>query len=216
MNKYSNKVLSFIMAVVLCFHMLFPITANAAGINYIQNWNDGRGNVNFQYNLNTGNCSAVCTNVGECIVGLGWNPGLPNRVIGYNVGAFSFSGPAFIALYGWTQNALIEYYVVEIYNSYYRTGRTQTMGSVNSDGGTYTLSKNMRYQQPSIVGTSTFPQYWSVRNSSRSLGQNHTLTFGNHVNAWRNAGMSLGNTWGYQAFVCETSGASGYVNMTVW
>ncbi len=216
MKKGKRYVISMIVITVLCISSLYPMRVYAELPNYVQNWNDGGGNVNFQYNRSTGNFSVSWSNAGNFVVGLGWSPGSLYSRVGYNVHAFYAVGPAFVGLYGWTKNALIEYYVVEVYSSY-RPGGTQTMGSVNSDGGTYTLSKSMRIQQPSIVGTATFQQNWSVRNNPNSIGQNHTITFSNHVNAWRNVGMGLGNTWDSLSFACVAfNSSSGYVNATVW
>ncbi len=218
MSKNFRKVLSFVMAAVLCFSLLIPIKANAGALNFVQNWSSG-GNINFQYNLGTGNFSVAWSNAGSSnfVCGLGWSPGVYNRIIGYNVGAFqcTANSPAFMTVYGWTRNQLVEYYIVEIFGGYRPSGTYR--GTVSSDGGQYTIYHSMRYSQPSIDGTATFPQYWSVRNSSNSIGQNHAVSMKNHADAWGRAGMSLGSNWVNQTFVCEGfNSPNGYANATVW
>lgn len=44
----------------------------------------------------------------------------------------------------------------------------------------------MRYDAPSIEGTSTFNQYLSIRQNQRTSG---TITFSNHVQGWADVGM---------------------------
>ncbi|HVY24137.1 MAG TPA: glycoside hydrolase family 11 protein, partial [Steroidobacteraceae bacterium] len=66
--------------------------------------------------------------------------------------------------------------------------------------------------QPSIVGTSTFWQYISVRQSPRTSG---TITIQNHFNAWASHGMNLGQQ-SMQIMLTEGWNGSGQSNVTVW
>src|SRR5690606_33819471 len=72
----------------------------------------------------------------------------------------------------------------------------------------------LRENKPSIVGTATFTQYWSVRVEQRSSG---TITFANHVAAWEQiGGMPMGSVWDYQIMESEGYNSSGRSNITVW
>nr|ABL11222.1 xylanase [uncultured bacterium] len=163
------------------------------------------GNYDVSWNLGSGNM--VC--------GKGWSTGSSTRVLGYNAGIWQPSGNAYLALYGWTRNPLIEYYVVDSWGTFRPPGGT-ALGSVNSDGGTYDLYRAQRFNAPSIDGTQTFFQYWSVRRTKRATGSNQTITFANHVNAWRNVGLNLGSSFAYQIMATEGFQSSGRSNLTVW
>lgn len=152
---------------------------------------------------------------GNFVGGKGWNPGSSSRVVGYNAGVWAPSGNGYLALYGWTTNPVVEYYVVDSWGSFRPPGSNFTRaGSVTSDGGTYDLYRVMR-TGPSIVGTTQFVQFWSVRTSKRVTGSNQTITFSNHVAAWRRNGWTLGQH-NYQILATEGFGSSGTSNVTVW
>ena len=91
-------------------------------------------------------------------------------------------------------------------------------GNVNTDGGSYDIYTAMRYNAPSIDGTQTFRQVFSTRRSMAPVGQNQTITFANHANAWSSVGLSLGSNWSpYAILLTEAYGGSqGYSNVTVW
>jgi endo-1,4-beta-xylanase len=127
-------------------------------------------------------------------------------------GSFSASsGTVLLSVYGWTENPLIEYYIVEDYTSAPSGGTSH--GAVSSDGGTYEIFETTRTNEPSIVGTATFHQFWSVRTSKRSSG---TVTTANHFNAWKNAGMDLGSSFNYQVIATEGyNSATGSTSITV-
>lgn len=210
MLKFNKKSVKVLIVAAMSFCLL---ATSASANTHWQYWTDGGGTVNA-VNGSGGNYSVNWTNSGNFVIGKGWATGSPTRTISYNAGVWSPSGNAYLTLYGWTRNSLIEYYVVDSWGTYRPTGTHK--GTVTSDGGTYDIYTSMRYNQPSIDGTQTFQQFWSVRQSKRGTGSNVSITFSNHVNAWKNAGMNLGSNWSYQVLATEGYQSSGSSNVTVW
>ena len=116
-------------------------------------------------------------------------------------------------MYGWTTNPLVEYYVIESmgrHNPSDNASATQ-YGTVETDGGVYEIWQKVRTNAPSIIGTATFQQYWSVRNSKRTGG---SVNMAAHFNAWANLGMRLGSH-DYQIVATEGYFSSGSASITV-
>jgi hypothetical protein len=132
----------------------------------------------------------------------------------YNV---NDSQNSYLALYGWTRSPLIEYYVIESYGSYNPSscaGGTD-YGSFQSDGATYNVRRCLRTQQPSIDGTQTFYQYFSVRTPKKGFGNiSGTITFANHANFWASKGLNLG-AHNYQVLATEGYQSTGSSDITV-
>ena len=196
------------------------LTSNSTGTNngfYYSFWKDS-GSASMTL-LSGGRYQSQWTNnTNNWVGGKGWNPGSSSRVINYT-GYYggSNSQNTYLALYGWTRSPLIEYYVIESYGSYNPascSGGTD-YGSFTSDGATYNVRRCLRTQQPSIDGTQTFYQYFSVRNPKKGFGNiSGTITFQNHANFWASKGLNLG-AHNYQILATEGYQSSGNSDITV-
>jgi hypothetical protein len=183
---------------------------------------DNTGSVSMTINNSTkGNYTTSWTNCSDFMAGLGWYVGSPTRVINYS-GSFDCGRTGSLELFGWATTdkpipldySIVEYHIVENYGDWTPPGGT-SLGTFDSDEGSYKIYKIARKNAPWIVNGNpgTFYQYWSVRTTKRSSG---TITFSNHINAWKNAGMTLSAVSAYYQ-IMQTEGyqSTGSSDITV-
>jgi endo-1,4-beta-xylanase len=183
-------------------------------------WYSGSGGCMTAYPGLGGAFKATWNNSGDFLarMGLQWNETQTFDTYG-TVGAdlaFTKTGSggsySFIGIYGWSNNPLVEYYIVE--NSFGNGpavpyGGTQK-GTFDIDGGTYKIYTVAKTNQPSIHGTANFQQFFSVRQAPRQCGH---VSISGHFQKWASMGMALGKMSEARVLV-EAGGGSGSISFT--
>lgn len=203
----KQKIMMLLLAVAMCYAFTIPAvhvqaattlynnaTGTIDGYNY-ELWKDS-GNTSMTLN-GGGKFSCSWSNINNALFRIGkkfdstkTHQQLGNITVTYGCN-YQPNGNSYLCVYGWTRNPLVEYYIVESWGSWRPPGAT-SKGTITVDGGTYDIYQTTRVNQPSIDGTQTFQQYWSVRTSKRTSG---TISVCQHFNAWENRGMTLGKMY---------------------
>ncbi len=149
--------------------------------------------------------------------GLGYDQTQEHQEIGDHYAVYdcdynpsSASGNSYLSIYGWTVDPLIEFYIVEDWRNWIPSmanGAT-TLGSFTVNGSVYDIVENTRVNQPSIQGTKTFQQYFSIRRDKRNSGQ---IDISEHFRMWESLGLELGKMFEV-SFVVEGYQSNGNFN----
>lgn len=151
--------------------------------------------------------------------GLGYNQTQEHQEIGRFFATYacdynpsSASGNSYLSIYGWTVEPLIEYYIVEDWRNWIPSMASGSTfkGTITVNGDVYDIYTNTREEQPSIVGTATFEQYFSIRKTRRTSG---TINISDHFEKWESLGLELGKLHEV-SFVVEGYQSNGNFNFT--
>ena len=99
------------------------------------------------------------------------------------------SGNSRICIYGWTQNPLVEFYIIEDWKNWRPTSNNAKQ--VTIDGSVYDVFTNPMNSY-TIEGNKAFTQYISVRRDTRTKG---TISISKHFEAWESLGMKMGGLY---------------------
>jgi len=101
------------------------------------------------------------------------------------------SGLSYLAIYGWTINPLVEYYIIEDWRNWIPSMApgAKFKGTIDIDGSNYDIYENVRIKQPSIIGDTTFVQYFSIRRDTRNNGY---ISISEHFKKWESLNMPMG------------------------
>ena len=199
-------------------------TGNIGDYHYEQ-WNKSGSATTDFYTDGSFSCSFTNTDDFLCREGLfyGQNSGkdplsVGNLVADYSMKTFTNDKSisyAYAGIYGWMQNPLIEWYIVDNWGPASRPNWLGTSrGKITVDGAEYeifTASAN----RATIEGNKAFDQIYSLRSTARTCG---TISITEHFKAWKEKGITLGSSL-YEAKVLgeagqypEQQGASGKID----
>lgn len=158
-------------------------------------------------------CDFSCNwgSVNNILFRKGLRPGSKDQIVIYTAD-YKPQGNSYLSIYGWFQNPLVEYYIIESWGTWKPPG-VAAKGSVEVDGATYDIYQNSR-TGASIEGNKTFQQYWSVRRSKRTSG---TIHVGHHFAAWQKQNMTLGKQYevSFNVEAYQSSGGQADVKITM-
>jgi len=226
MSMRQRSKLIFSTAVCLIFLLsLFPANVQAA-ITLTSNATGNHDGYDYEYWKDYGNGTMTLTgggtftcswsNINNILFRTGKKLGSTQTYQQYGNITIDYAcnyqpnGNSYLSVYGWTQNPLVEYYIIESYGTWKPPGSNSPKGYITVDGGTYEIYETTRYNQPSIEGDKTFQQYWSVRTVKRTSG---TISVHEHFRAWESKGMRMGKLYEV-SMVVEGYQSSGRAEMT--
>ncbi len=182
-------------------------------------WSSGDGGCMTTYDSSGCAFKATWNNSGDFLArtGLGWNETKTFSQLGTISADYAYTKKgsggswSFIGIYGWSNNPLVEYYIVDDWfgasaNIYGGAKK----GSFTVDGDTYNIITHTQSNQPSIHGNATFPQFFSVRQKPRQCGH---ISISEHFKKWDSLGLKLGKMYEARLLV-EASGGNGSIDYT--
>ncbi len=210
-NGFLRKLAAGVLSGLMCLVSVpTGIAANAAdqqqtgnkdGYDY-ELWNQwGQGTATMDVGSN-GAFTCSWTGIENCLFRTGQKLGSTKSYTDYNGMYVDYDvdyepkGNSYMCIYGWTEDPTVEYYIVEAWGSWRPPGSNDTLGTVTANGHTYDIYRTIRENQPSIHGTETFYQYWSVRrdNPAQNNARKHIegrISISKHFDAWQNAGLDM-------------------------
>ena len=123
--------------------------------------------------------------------------GMDYKATYQQTGSFNGGGNSRLCVYGWFENKgaagnppLVEYYIIEDWKDWCPSSNNSKI--VQIDGADYKIFQ-LDHTGPDIHGgSSTFKQYFSVRQQKRSSGH---ITVSDHFKAWAQQGWGIGNLY---------------------
>jgi len=225
MKRKMMVFISIIASITLLFS-LFTVTVHAGptltsnstgtydGYDY-EYWKD-RGDGTMTLN-GGGTFSCQWSNINNILFRTGKKLGSTKSWKDYNGITINYAcnyqpnGNSYMAVYGWTEDPLVEYYIIDSYGTWKPPGNGIPMkGKITVDGREYEVYSNSR-TGPSIKGdNTTFQQYWSICSNKRTSG---TISVSEHFKAWESMGMKMGRMYEV-SMVVEGYQSSGKADMT--
>ncbi|HEX9062233.1 MAG TPA: glycoside hydrolase family 11 protein, partial [Clostridia bacterium] len=194
-----------IFAILMCFTILTTLFTVQAATTITSNQTGTQSGYDYELWKDFGNTSMTLydggafscqwSDIGNALFRIGkrFNRSQTHQQVGdisVNYSSnFQPSGDSYLAVYGWTVNRLVEYYIVESWGTWKPPG-AQSKGTITVDGGTYDIYDATQREKPNMLSENPLYRYFSVRTSKRTSG---TVSVSEHFKAWESKGMKMGN-----------------------
>ena len=137
---------------------------------------------NGTFKANWSGSSDYLTRVGYQYNGNGIDHKSKNFAVDYKYTKSGSAQYGYIGVYGWTKNPETEYYIVDDWFSKPSEQYVgEKFGEITVDGAKYSIHAFLRQQEPSKSGTSTFVQFFSIRETPRQCGH---IDISAHFKKW--------------------------------
>jgi hypothetical protein len=137
---------------------------------------------NGTFKANWSGSSDYLTRVGYQYNGNGIDHKSKNFAVDYKYTKTGSASYGYIGVYGWTKNPETEYYIVDDWFSKPSEQYVgEKFGEITVDGAKYSIHAFLRQQEPSKSGTSTFVQFFSIRETPRQCGH---IDISAHFKKW--------------------------------
>lgn len=185
----------------------------------LEQWAESSGQYSMTY-YDNGNFKATWSNCSDYLARVGFRYKTPypdykakNHIADYKYTKTGNAGYGYIGAYGWTNNPIVEFYIVDDWYGKrppYSTS-CQKKGELTVDGATYDIYTDVRTNAPSPDGTKNFLQIFSVRQSARQQGRIHISA---HFGKWEELGLQLGKLTEVSLLTEAGTNATGSVEYT--
>ena len=98
------------------------------------------------------------------------------------------AGNSRICIYGWTENPLVEFYIIEDWKNWVPS--SSSAKQITVDGSVYDVFTNQMNSYNITNSNGPFTQYISVRKTPRTSGR---ISIYKHFEAWESLGMKMGD-----------------------
>ena len=137
---------------------------------------------NGTFKANWSGSGDYLTRVGYQYNGNGISHKTKNFAVDYKYQKTGSAQYGYIGVYGWTKNPETEYYIVDDWYSKPSENYVgEKFGEITVDGAKYSIHAFLRQQEPSKSGTSTFVQFFSIRETPRQCGH---IDISAHFKKW--------------------------------
>ena len=137
---------------------------------------------NGTFKANWSGSGDYLTRVGYQYNGNGIDHKTKNFAVDYKYTKTGSAQYGYIGVYGWTKNPETEYYIVDDWYSKPSENYVgEKFGEITVDGAKYTIHAFLRQSEPSKSGTSTFVQFFSIRETPRQCGH---IDISAHFKKW--------------------------------